>query len=110
MTWTGSAMPPLMIRLPRVRLDRKGRPRLKGKRRPTLEAVLTDDDTEWTPLKFDAADSLGNESPRRSGIGCHRETPTVGSNALESQPTTRVAQGPPRHFNQDDPPGQPQIA
>jgi hypothetical protein len=28
----------------------KGRPRLKGKRRPTLEAVLVDDRTHWTPV------------------------------------------------------------
>jgi DDE superfamily endonuclease len=28
----------------------KGRPRLKGKRRPTLEAVLADERTPWTPL------------------------------------------------------------
>ena len=28
----------------------KGRPRLKGKCRPTLEAVLTDERTQWTPL------------------------------------------------------------
>lgn len=27
-----------------------GRPRLKGKRRPTLEAVLADEQTQWTPL------------------------------------------------------------
>src|SRR5215813_10918932 len=27
-----------------------GRPRLKGKRRPTLEAVLADERTHWTPL------------------------------------------------------------
>lgn len=31
----------------------KGRPRLKGKRRPTLEAVLVDDATEWTTLKVE---------------------------------------------------------
>ncbi len=31
----------------------KGRPRLKGKRRPTLEAVLADTRTEWTTLKVD---------------------------------------------------------
>jgi hypothetical protein len=29
----------------------RGRPRLKGKRRPTLEAVLADEKTEWTTLK-----------------------------------------------------------
>jgi hypothetical protein len=28
-----------------------GRPRLKGKRRPTLEAVLADEKTQWTPLR-----------------------------------------------------------
>ena len=28
-----------------------GRPRLKGKRRPTLEAVLADEQTQWTPLR-----------------------------------------------------------
>ena len=31
----------------------KGRPRLKGKRRPTLEAVLTDEQTQWTTLTVD---------------------------------------------------------
>jgi hypothetical protein len=31
----------------------RGRPRLKGKRRPTLEAVLADDETAWTTLKVD---------------------------------------------------------
>ena len=30
-----------------------GRPRLKGKRRPTLEAVLADEETEWTTLTVD---------------------------------------------------------
>ena len=30
-----------------------GRPRLKGKRRPTLESVLADDETEWTTLKVE---------------------------------------------------------
>lgn len=38
------APPPL--RLPGT----KGRPRLKGKRQPTLEAVLADEKTSWTPL------------------------------------------------------------
>ena len=28
----------------------QGRPRLKGKRRPTLEAVLADEETPWTTL------------------------------------------------------------
>lgn len=31
----------------------QGRPRLKGKRRPTREAVLADEETEWTTLKVD---------------------------------------------------------
>jgi hypothetical protein len=31
----------------------KGRPRLKGKRCPTLEAVLADDNTEWKTLEVD---------------------------------------------------------
>jgi hypothetical protein len=31
----------------------QGRPRLKGKRRPTLEAVCNDEETEWTTLKVD---------------------------------------------------------
>lgn len=31
----------------------KGRPRLKGERRPTLEAGLADEDTEWTTLTVD---------------------------------------------------------
>jgi len=30
-----------------------GRPRLKGKRRPTREALLADDDTEWITLKVE---------------------------------------------------------
>ena len=35
---------------PHRALGTKGRPRLKGKRRPTLEAVLTAKRTQWTPL------------------------------------------------------------
>jgi hypothetical protein len=31
----------------------RGRPRLKGKRRPTLEAVWADEETEWATLKVD---------------------------------------------------------
>ena len=31
----------------------RGRPRLKGKRRPTLEAVLADEQTQWTKLTMD---------------------------------------------------------
>jgi hypothetical protein len=31
----------------------KGRPRLKGKRRPTLEAVLVDEKTQWSTLTLD---------------------------------------------------------
>ena len=31
----------------------QGRPRLKGKRRPTLEDVLADEETEWTTLRVD---------------------------------------------------------
>jgi hypothetical protein len=31
----------------------RGRPRLKGKRRPTLEAVLADEKTQWTKLTVD---------------------------------------------------------
>jgi hypothetical protein len=31
----------------------KGRPRLKGKRRPTLEAVLADEKTQWSTLTVD---------------------------------------------------------
>jgi DDE superfamily endonuclease len=30
-----------------------GRPRLKGKRRPTLEAVLADERTQWTPVRIE---------------------------------------------------------
>jgi hypothetical protein len=30
-----------------------GRPRLKGKRRPTLEAVLADEQTQWSTLTMD---------------------------------------------------------
>jgi hypothetical protein len=31
----------------------QGRPRLKGARRPTLEAVLADEETLWTPLRIE---------------------------------------------------------
>jgi hypothetical protein len=31
----------------------QGRPRLKGKRRPTLEAVLADEQTQWSTLTID---------------------------------------------------------
>jgi DDE superfamily endonuclease len=37
---------------PRV-LGQRGRPRLKGKRRPTLEAVLADEKTQWSKLMID---------------------------------------------------------
>ena len=62
----------LVARLPRVRVitrlrldaalydpppprvpGTKGRPRLKGKRRPTLEAVWADEKTPWTTLTMD---------------------------------------------------------
>ena len=36
-----------------VNRDRRGRPRLKGKRRPTLEAVLADEKTQWSTLTID---------------------------------------------------------
>jgi DDE superfamily endonuclease len=39
----------------------KGRPRLKGKRRPTLEAVLADEKTPWTTL---VVDQWYGEGPR----------------------------------------------
>lgn len=37
---------------PRV-LGQRGRPRLKGKRQPTLEAVLADEKTQWSKLTID---------------------------------------------------------
>src|SRR5262249_59571170 len=37
----------------------KGRPRLKGKRRPTLEAVLVDEKTPWTPFVVEQWDGAG---------------------------------------------------
>jgi hypothetical protein len=40
----------------------KGRPRLKGKRRPTLEAVLVDARTPWTPL---LVEQWYGEGPRK---------------------------------------------
>ena len=55
-------MRPSMIPRPRVHRGPTGRPRLKGKRRPTLEAVLAD---EKTPV--DHADALTQwygEGPR----------------------------------------------
>ena len=45
-------MPPSMIPHPTCP-GTKGRPRLKGKRRPTLEAVLADEKTQWTKLTMD---------------------------------------------------------
>jgi hypothetical protein len=36
-----------------------GRPRLKGKRRPTLEAVLADKRTQWTTLRVEQWDGKG---------------------------------------------------
>jgi DDE superfamily endonuclease len=74
----------LVARLPRVsvitrlRLDaalydpppprepgQRGRPRLKGKRRPTLEAVLADEKTQWSRLTID--DWYG-EGPREVDV------------------------------------------
>jgi hypothetical protein len=43
----------------------RGRPRLKGKRRPTLEAVLADEKTQWSPLTVD--DWYG-EGPREVDV------------------------------------------
>src|SRR4030095_15800579 len=43
----------------------KGRPRLKGKRRPTLEAVLADKTTQWSTLTVD--DCYG-EGPREVDV------------------------------------------
>jgi len=45
---------------PRV-LGQRGRPRLKGKRRPTLEAVLADEKTQWSTLTID---DWSGEGPR----------------------------------------------
>ena len=42
-----------MIPRRRVHPGQRGRPRLKGKRRPTLEAVLADEKTQWTTLTID---------------------------------------------------------
>src|SRR5215470_12252886 len=43
----------LYERAPARKAGQKGRPRLKGKRRPTLKAVLDDPKTEWRTLKVD---------------------------------------------------------
>jgi DDE superfamily endonuclease len=43
----------------------RGRPRLKGKRRPTLEAVLADENTQWSTLTID--DWYG-EGPREVDV------------------------------------------
>ena len=43
----------------------RGRPRLTGKRRPTLEAVLADEQTQWTKLTMD--DGYG-EGPREVDV------------------------------------------
>ncbi len=58
----------------------KGRPRLKGKRRPTLEAVLADDNTAWTTLEVD---QWYGEGPRKvdvttgSAVWYHAAKPPV---------------------------------
>src|SRR4030095_5523459 len=57
-----------------------GRPRLKGKRRPTLEAVLADEKTQWSTLTVD--DWYG-EGPRvvevvtDTAVGYHTGKPPV---------------------------------
>ena len=43
----------------------KGRPRLQGKRRPTLEAVLADEKTQWSTLTID---NWYGEGPREVDI------------------------------------------
>jgi hypothetical protein len=43
----------------------KGRPRLKGKRRPTLEAMLADEKTQWSTLTID---NWYGEGPREVDI------------------------------------------
>jgi len=43
----------------------RGRPRLKGKRRPTLEAVLADEKTQWTTL---TGDDWYGEGPREGEV------------------------------------------
>ena len=47
----------------------KGRPRLKGKRRPTLEVVLADDTTEWITLKVE---QWYGEGPREIEVATDR--------------------------------------
>ncbi len=43
----------------------KGRPRLKGERRPTLEAVLADEETQWSKL---AIDDWYGQGPREVNV------------------------------------------
>ena len=63
----------------------KGRPRLQGKRRPTLEAVLADEKTPWSTLTIDnwygkAHARSRSLRTRRSGITrASRLSPSVGS-------------------------------
>jgi hypothetical protein len=52
----------------------KGRLRLKGKRRPTLAAILDDDEAEWTRLKIDQWYGEGpreGEVPTDTAVGYH---------------------------------------
>ena len=44
---------PVLKRWPPRAPGQRGRPRLKGKRRPTLEAVLADEKTPWSTLTID---------------------------------------------------------
>jgi DDE superfamily endonuclease len=58
----------------------RGRPRLKGTRRPTLEAVLADERTPWTPL---LVEQWYGEGPREvevttdTAVGYHAGKPPV---------------------------------
>lgn len=58
----------------------KGRPRLKGKRRPTLKAVLADPRTQWTRIKIDRWHGGGErevEVSTETAVWYHSELPPV---------------------------------
>jgi hypothetical protein len=48
----------------------RGRPRLKGKRRPTLEAMLADEKTQWSKLTMNDWDGITRASRLWPSVGC----------------------------------------
>jgi hypothetical protein len=70
----------------------KGRPRLKGQRRPTLAAVLGDDKTPWTALSVEPWDGEGSrEVEGATDTAVVPRTPPCGT--TRANPRSRSAGG-----------------